>query len=304
MMLPMRHVARHAFTALAALSLLLCLAACVLWVRSYWAGDRVSAILGGQRHAIRSEAGGITIYAPPTMINSAASRRAQDLVAAMTNRDLQWYAVPKGRTATDFHYVSTYKIGAVAGLYRDPPNDWSGPQPPGQEVVPALQLALEDPQKCIAAHVVLADIFDEGPVSWEVHPDRINYTVAGLHAELKGKGPYWTLNRGEARYFTARVDLAQFPALRERWRRRLEVPIFSFEYWRLVAASLVLPLVRTGVPLARKVQSARAARRRGLCPACGYDLRASPGRCPECGAEGPGAGHSAVSIEETSRSTP
>src|SRR5688572_24099284 len=48
--------------------------------------------------------------------------------------------------------------------------------------------------------------------------------------------------------------------------------------WALVLAFSVIPAAK--VFLALKI---RRRRRAGLCRACGYDLRASPERCPECG---------------------
>jgi hypothetical protein len=49
------------------------------------------------------------------------------------------------------------------------------------------------------------------------------------------------------------------------------------------AVASVLPLAWVARRLAGRARQRAAARRSGLCPHCRYDLRATPGRCPECG---------------------
>lgn len=52
--------------------------------------------------------------------------------------------------------------------------------------------------------------------------------------------------------------------------------------WAFVALGLLVTLRPIQLGLARSRTSRRRAA--GRCTACGYDLRATPGRCPECGA--------------------
>jgi hypothetical protein len=58
---------------------------------------------------------------------------------------------------------------------------------------------------------------------------------------------------------------------------RVEVPWWSISAGATLIAGLHLFFLRRR----------RIADRAGLCPACGYDLRATPDRCPECGYKKP-----------------
>jgi len=62
------------------------------------------------------------------------------------------------------------------------------------------------------------------------------------------------------------------PYLLGEWRA------YRIPYWALVAAACVLPALQLVAAVRR-----RRRRRSGRCLVCGYDLRATPERCPECG---------------------
>ncbi|HEY7118322.1 MAG TPA: hypothetical protein VH475_17165 [Tepidisphaeraceae bacterium] len=108
-------------------------------------------------------------------------------------------------------------------------------------------------------------------------------------------------DRGPGRSFTSRprvADPGASPFTAEGSSRALQWlgfdylsrdqsrPSFGTLTFRRAAFPLWLPaLVAAVLPVARTLRGARRKWRRSRrrCPACGYDLRATPERCPECG---------------------
>lgn len=64
-------------------------------------------------------------------------------------------------------------------------------------------------------------------------------------------------------------------------RRGAPLPWPFVPYWSMVLVTALAP-AWYAAGIARRARAARRARH-GLCRRCGYDLRATPARCPECG---------------------
>ena len=104
-------------------------------------------------------------------------------------------------------------------------------------------------------------------------------------ALVRSVEPYWkhirwralpNFNEGRARTFWNRLGFT-FRRVNGRNVERLFVGV---PFWFLCGLCLAFPI---GLYLPRQIK--RLVRQRpGLCPSCGYDLRATPDRCPECGA--------------------
>ena len=158
---------RRLFTFFAALSLLLCVAVCGLWVRSYWHSDAVVAYGATKTHGVLSRRG-------------------------------------------------------VVYLVREPAAVWVG-------VVPVTWERVSRPASAGAPMPPEASRF-------------LGFGYAGVQGSQIAGAPWW---------------------------------------------SVFLLTVCPSLLLLRATRRAFRDRAAGLCPACGYDLRATPERCPECGSVPP-----------------
>jgi hypothetical protein len=116
-----------------------------------------------------------------------------------------------------------------------------------------------------------------GPTGYERNGPPTFSSVLRLGVAAKGEWS-WTLPG---------VSFGRLPAqvLALRGTRSFGAPYITGQ--RCLVVSWWLPvLVFAALPSVRAWRWAVARRRErhtGLCPDCGYDVRATPGRCPECG---------------------
>jgi hypothetical protein len=150
---------------------------------------------------------------------------------------------------------------------------------------------------CVAVCVLWVWSYAATPAVFHQRPGRTSGVMAyrgRLLFETAGRHdtPVWPGLRGLA---TVRVASPPSERLYLDASQLRPAPVLGFQgYFRTSATArmsavtvplwvvAVLILLPPGIGQARRYVQ-RRWRRRGLCASCGYDLRATPGRCPECG---------------------
>jgi hypothetical protein len=313
----MRRLARYTLNAVTALSLLLCVATVGLWLRSRRQVDTFGVSIRRDRFSLLSTEARLNLRAPPPLAPDPAVRdQVRRLTAELRNDQLSWFCwygggqpsveVPEPvSSAADF--AEALKLGRTAEEYRIPPRTGRLTL---SDVARPLLAALDDPARFVVAHAVLLRAAglqhepmlptrrmeghllppppgDDQYMTWPKRPVWVEADLDGLALTLNGgvdDSVGWNVSSLGEPYCYLDGDPApgQRERIRDQWHRRLDITLVSVAHWKLAALLAVLPCVHLFASI-RGVLQRRSRRRVGLCPRCGYDLRATPDRCPECG---------------------
>jgi hypothetical protein len=213
-----RRLPRILLNAATVLSLVLCAACVVLWVRSQWVTDlwrsyrvdRAGSPAGAREAAVATYRSGLAFrVATDVFVTESFPFTGHPWEPNVLPPDVSWSHRAAARTAVTSPLDTTPgPLGFLWERVASPP-----PTPPGQPIEPTT--------------------------------GRMQVLVLTI-----GGNPY----------------------LIER-----EYTAFGLPWWLL----FLLCVARPAVALRRRI--AGRPRPPGLCPSCGYDLRATPARCPECG---------------------
>ena len=248
-----------------ALSLLLCLATIVLWVRSYRLPSRVGFGARHARYTVQSTRGRLVLMRSPAAgpLDGAAKR----FTARLRNDDPDWvYYSQRVGLEGEYHTI-LFRGGRPGTASREMFDEFCKKDGLGSAARPLIE-ALEDPDRAVAAHMLLLEFtrksFGDAP---ERNGDELTVRCDGLPVRLRISNPK-----------IVSADASVWRSLRDQWHDRLDVPAGSVPHWAVVVLALALPIHWCR----RRLRQMRRAWR-GLCSVCGYDLRVTPGRCPECG---------------------
>ncbi|QOV90506.1 hypothetical protein [Humisphaera borealis] len=295
---------RRLLPIVAALSLILCLAVVVLWVRSWHALDQFTEVVGGHRYTFTSTEGVVSVIGPPPAASNPDTRKSADAaVASIRNSDFTWLVwLDNSRLLVSVDSICPPKRRAGSG------SAYAEQAFTAADLARPLLSALDDPARFAAAHLLLCRGWstwskrlvasqlpvDEGAGVREAPYDEFldsdgqaiwaRVVQDGLTIDLRlpaeDGAPAFS---GSVGYdFVGYPDPKDLPAIRQRWTRELGVTMAVVPYPAAMWGTLVLPAVWL-LTLFWRAGVRRRRRWSNRCPACGYYLRATPDRCPECG---------------------
>ncbi|HWH71605.1 MAG TPA: hypothetical protein VNT26_19690, partial [Candidatus Sulfotelmatobacter sp.] len=119
----------------------------------------------------------------------------------------------------------------------------------------------------LGPRVIQLQLADQGATFWLIQPAK---DTADYHWDFAWAG----------------LSLVRETTAASTWHAGSSRYYLDLPYWLLLPTTALLPAIYLATTFRRHLR----ARRRltaGLCPTCGYDLRATPERCPECGTPSP-----------------